>query len=260
MAKKKNRNKNRKKGGGGGGNQAQTSNKGAHAAPVVAPEDAVTQTTSGSLPEGVESSLPLFTKQQQVLVKLLCSPILNQGQLFASWSDPNTSDALKKQLVAQLTDLNSSYPGGLAGYITNARKLLEDSRQGVNPLEGWKPQVPTGQAFEIGTNDYNTVEAVGVMELGSVGFVLVAGGLGERLGYGDIKVRSCLLLVYSFVLHSVFSSGNACMCHSDWFADGDGYGNHVHSVLYRVYLGIAEKVCTQRKKAAALHHDVGRHQ
>ena len=141
------------------------------------------------LPDAVESSLPLFTKQQQVLVKLLCTPILKQGHLFASWSDPNTSDECKKKLVTQLDDLNSSYPGGLAGYITNARKLLEQSKQGVNPLEGWKPTVPTGQAFEIGTDDYNTVEAVGLKELGSVGFVLVAGGLGERLGYGDIKVQ-----------------------------------------------------------------------
>lgn len=160
----------------GGATQEQTS------APTPSPS------STSNLPNGVEASLPLFTKQQQVLVKLLCSPILNQSQLFASWSDPSTTNDCKKQLVTQLDDLNSSYPGGLAGYISNARKLLEQSKQGVNPLEGWKPNVPTGQAFEIGTKDYNTVEALGVQELGSVGFVLVAGGLGERLGYSDIKI------------------------------------------------------------------------
>jgi len=148
-----------------------------------------TSPSSTDLPAGVEESLALFTKQQQILVKLLCSPILKQSQFFTAWADPNTSDECKKELVTQLDDLNSSYPGGLAGYITNARKLLEQSKQGVNPLEGWKPNVPTGQAFDIGTKDYNAVEAVGVKELGSVGFVLVAGGLGERLGYSDIKVR-----------------------------------------------------------------------
>jgi len=185
MGKKKNRNRNKKRAAGSGAAAANNT-----AATGETPAAATASTAPGSsLPEGVESSLFLFTKQQQILVKLLCSPILKQQQLFASWSDPNTTDECKKQLVTQLTDLNSSYPGGLPGYITNARKLLEQSKQGVNPLEGWKPNVPTGQAFEIGTSEYDTVEALGVKELGSVGFVLVAGGLGERLGYTDIKVR-----------------------------------------------------------------------
>ena len=93
-------------------------------------------------------------------------------------------------MATQLVSLDTSYPsGGLAGYIDNARDLLAKSKEGVNPLEGWKPSVPKGQAFEIGTEEYRQVEALGVQELGAVGFVLVAGGLGERLGYGDIKVR-----------------------------------------------------------------------
>jgi hypothetical protein len=142
------------------------------------------------IPEAVEKSLSLFLMPQQILIKLLCSPILNQTHLFESWADPNTTDEMKKQLVSQLDDLNSSYPGSLAAYISNARKLLDDSKKGVNPLEGWKPTVPTGQAFEIGTKEYDNVEAMGMKELGSVGFVLVAGGLGERLGYSDIKVRT----------------------------------------------------------------------
>jgi hypothetical protein len=142
------------------------------------------------IPEAVEKSLSLFSIPQQILIKLLCSSILDQAHLFDSWADPSTTDEMKKQLVSQLNDLNSSYPGSLATYISNARKLLEDSKIGVNPLEGWKPTVPTGQAFEIGTKEYDTVEAVGLKELGSVGFVLVAGGLGERLGYSDIKVRT----------------------------------------------------------------------
>jgi UDP-sugar pyrophosphorylase len=152
-------------------------------------DDSKPEPKKSHVPEAVEKSLSLFSIPQQILIKLLCSPILNQTHLFDSWADPNTTDEMKKQLVSQLDDLNSSYPGSLAAYISNARKLLEDSKKGVNPLEGWKPTVPTGQAFEIGTKEYATVEAVGLKELGSVGFVLVAGGLGERLGYSDIKVR-----------------------------------------------------------------------
>ena len=39
-----------------------------------------------------------------------------------------------------------------------------------------------------GTPDFKAKEALGLNELGKVGFVLVAGGLGERLGYSDIKI------------------------------------------------------------------------
>ena len=65
-----------------------------------------------------------------------------------------------------------------------------DSKNGVNPLDGWVPSVPKGEAFEIGTPNYFKTEKQGIKELGSVGFVLVAGGLGERLGYNGAKVCS----------------------------------------------------------------------
>ena len=66
--------------------------------------------------------------------------------------------------------------------------MLENSRKGVNPLDGWAPSVPKGEMFELGSKAYDETEALGMKELGKVGFVLVAGGLGERLGYSSIKV------------------------------------------------------------------------
>lgn len=57
-------------------------------------------------------------------------------------------------------------------------------------MDGWKPSVPSGEAFEIGTPEYKKTEKKGIKELGKVGFVLVAGGLGERLGYSGAKVCS----------------------------------------------------------------------
>jgi hypothetical protein len=148
--------------------------------------------TPSELPAGLEASMSLFSPSQQTMLKLLCSPALGQSHLFEKWSttSDDETDALKKKFAEQVEELHKSYPsGGLAGYIKNARELLEKSRKGENPLEGWEPTVPKGQAFEIGTKEYDEVEAIGLKELGSVGFVLVAGGLGERLGYGDIKVR-----------------------------------------------------------------------
>ena len=55
------------------------------------------------------------------------------------------------------------------------------------------------------TSEYYQFEALGIPELGKCGFVLVAGGLGERLGYNGIKVElpvqtvtgSCYLETYS---------------------------------------------------------------
>lgn len=63
-----------------------------------------------------------------------------------------------------------------------------ESREGKNPLDGWVPSVPTGEAYTLGSKEFIKTEKDGIKELGNVGFVLVAGGLGERLGYSDIKV------------------------------------------------------------------------
>jgi len=169
------------------------------AAPATIVNEVVKQaaTNNGSapkadsgLPPGLEASLSSFTPQQQILCKLLCSPLLNQRHLFEHWpiTSTNKTDKEKNQLVSQLESMDKAYPNGLVGYIKNAKDLLEKSKKGVNPLDGWKPSVPTGEAFEIGTKEFDDVESIGREELGRVGFVLVAGGLGERLGYGDIKI------------------------------------------------------------------------
>jgi UDP-sugar pyrophosphorylase len=121
---------------------------------------------------------------------------LGQGHLFASFSqqeDDNNNDKNKSnkklgQFVEQLVEIDKSYSGGLRRYISNARKLLEQSQLGVNPLEGWIPSIPSGQTLQLDTRTYQQMEDVGRPLLGSVGFVLVAGGLGERLGYSGIKI------------------------------------------------------------------------
>jgi UDP-sugar pyrophosphorylase len=87
--------------------------------------------------------------------------------------------------------LNETCPGdgGLIGYCERARRLLADSYEGVNSLQGWTPGIPVGKALQPGSASYAELEGLGAPELGSCGFVLVAGGLGERLGYRDIKLK-----------------------------------------------------------------------
>ncbi|CAN0466512.1 unnamed protein product, partial [Ectocarpus sp. 8 AP-2014] len=90
--------------------------------------------------------------------------------------------------------------GGLATYIERAKDLLTASQEGSNPLSGWKPSVPEGQRLELGSEHYDALEKEGLHQVKHCGFVLVAGGLGERLGYGDIKLRlpseSCTMTTY----------------------------------------------------------------
>ena len=68
--------------------------------------------------------------------------------------------------------------------------MLSESKEGVNPYEGLIPSVPKGVTLDF--NDMDKImhyETVGEKEMKKCGFVLVAGGLGERLGYQGIKVE-----------------------------------------------------------------------
>ena len=114
---------------------------------------------------------------------------LGQGHLFAQWSEGGDSaKANEARFFEQMEALDASYPGGLKAYVANARQLLAESKSGVNPLEGWTPKVPTGTSLRFASSEYLEHEQVGVEELDGCSFVLVAGGLGERLGFSGIKV------------------------------------------------------------------------
>lgn len=49
-------------------------------------------------------------------------------------------------------------------------------------------QVPSGESLTFGDDNFVQFEETGVREMQNAAFVLVAGGLGERLGYNGIKV------------------------------------------------------------------------
>jgi UDP-N-acetylglucosamine pyrophosphorylase len=51
-------------------------------------------------------------------------------------------------------------------------------------------QVPSGEILNFGDDNFVSLEAAGIKEAHNAAFVLVAGGLGERLGYKGIKVCS----------------------------------------------------------------------
>ncbi|AQK66785.1 UDP-sugar pyrophosphorylase [Zea mays] len=131
-------------------------------------------------------NLQLLAPDEVELAKML----LNEGQihLFEHWPEPGIDDDKKRGFFDQVRRLNSSYPGGLVSYIKNAKKLLADSKAGKNPYDGFTPSVPSGEILNFGDDNFVSLEAAGIKEAHNAAFVLVAGGLGERLGYKGIKV------------------------------------------------------------------------
>lgn len=95
---------------------------------------------------------------------------------------------LSKELVKQVEHLETVYPGGIVEYCNRAKNLLKDSMNNVNPYSDFTPFIPEGININVGDNDFFNYEKIGLENLDKLGFVLVAGGLGERLGYPDIKL------------------------------------------------------------------------
>ncbi|XP_058110957.1 UDP-sugar pyrophosphorylase-like [Magnolia sinica] len=81
------------------------------------------------------------------LAKMLSAE--GQSHLFVHWPEQGVDDEEKKSFFDQVTRLNSSYLGGLASYIRNARNLLADSKAGKNPFNGFTPSVSESIKFVL---------------------------------------------------------------------------------------------------------------
>jgi len=111
-----------------------------------------------------------------------------QTHLFKPWNEESAKAGKPKMLMASLSGCDSKYPGGLKEYVKKAKVLLASSKAGTNPFAGYTPEVPVGMNLNFGDDKFLDYEGKGIKELKGAAFVLVAGGLGERLGYGGIKV------------------------------------------------------------------------
>ncbi|KAL9249692.1 UDP-sugar pyrophosphorylase-like protein [Drosera capensis] len=148
-------------------------------------------------------NLALLSPDHMELGKMLME--MEQSHLFEHWPELGVDDEVKQGFFDQIARLNASYPGGLSSYIKNARHLA-DSKAGRNPFYGFLVlhpilfyfyPVPKGENLTFADDDFIKYEEAGIKEAQNGAFVLVAGGLGERLGYNGIKVtareRSLLL-------------------------------------------------------------------
>ena len=125
-------------------------------------------------------------KDEQALI----AELLKAGQkhLFADWDTPGINDEAKAAFLKSLVRINSSYPGGLTSYISNGQKLLAEAKEGKNPFEGFVPHQPDKVDLTKFDTAYDRYEALGEAHFSKTAVVLVAGGLGERLGYSGIKL------------------------------------------------------------------------
>ncbi|KAF8377081.1 hypothetical protein HHK36_030454 [Tetracentron sinense] len=134
----------------------------------------------------LQKNLCILSPDQIELAKMLLE--MGQGHLFEHWPEPGVGDEEKRSLFDQVNRLNASYPGGLASYIQTAKELLAESKAGKNPFDGFTPSVPSGEILTFGDDNFVNFEEAGISEVRNAAFVLVAGGLGERLGYNGIKL------------------------------------------------------------------------
>ena len=147
-----------------------------------------TSTTPTSLQPGFfgSSNMQILSDEEKSLVGLMLD--LGQAHVFEAWDRIGVNDDKKHVMMSQIQRLEKGYPGGIRGYLDNARNLLEGAKAGVNPFEGWRPEVPAGVDLTPNSWAWNRIESTGMAEICKTGFVLVAGGLGERLGYSNIKI------------------------------------------------------------------------
>ncbi len=135
---------------------------------------------------GLSTNWNNLTDERRELITTLVEN--GQTHLFAGWDEPGTNDDAKFAFLESLEKIDGGYPGGLVGYIENARKLLAESALGANPFEGLTPEKPETVDLTTFTAEFERYEAIGAKRFDKVGVVLVAGGLGERLGYNGIKL------------------------------------------------------------------------
>ncbi|KRX00750.1 hypothetical protein PPERSA_03010 [Pseudocohnilembus persalinus] len=130
--------------------------------------------------------MSFISQEEENMVKNLKS--IGQSHLVENLD--NYTKEQRVQFLNQYNTLEQTLPGGCKAYVERSRKLLQDSKNNVNPYEGYKPIIPTGENIDYeNTTQVKQLESLGKAEIDRLCFVLVAGGLGERLGYKGIKIQ-----------------------------------------------------------------------
>lgn len=120
----------------------------------------------------------------------LTAPSIGQCHLFADWPhNPRHYFREQLDLLEELLAFGQEYPGGVEQYIVNGRRLLDqpDQKSNIAEIEA-PPHVFIVPSLERWTDRLLEMENIAQTALRQTVFVLVAGGIGERLGYSGAKV------------------------------------------------------------------------
>jgi|EP00945_MAST-04E_sp_MAST-4E-sp1_P008066 UDP-sugar pyrophosphorylase len=208
------------------------------------------------------------TLQQHAKWGALTSLLVGAGQthLFEGW-DLAEEDKVEA-FFDQIQKLEDGYPGGLVAYVNQAKRLLQASKRGDNPFEGFVPEIPSGATLHFDSEEYNNMEQVGLQNASFLAFVLVAGGLGERLGYSGIKValpseittEDCYLKLY---IHSILALQRATKATKPlplvMMTSGDTHDRTVELLETNGYFGMEKGQITllKQEKVASIENDAG---
>lgn len=112
---------------------------------------------------------------------------LGQTSLAERAESERPSDAQCAALLSQIQNLSQFYCGGASAYLAKARKLLEDFKNNRHEIPSVMTLPTNATHISLGA-EYEELEELARPCLANVGIILVAGGLGERLGSKQIKI------------------------------------------------------------------------
>eukprot|EP00315_Gephyrocapsa_oceanica_P009962 CAMPEP_0185290268 /NCGR_PEP_ID=MMETSP1363-20130426/4462_1 /TAXON_ID=38817 /ORGANISM="Gephyrocapsa oceanica, Strain RCC1303" /LENGTH=665 /DNA_ID=CAMNT_0027886247 /DNA_START=17 /DNA_END=2014 /DNA_ORIENTATION=- len=204
--------------------------------------------------------------QGRALLKRLVDEC-GQDHLVSRWPRDRAASADERRLQSQLLALHRSLAGGLDGYVCRARELLEASRLGRNPLDGYRPSLPVGETLDFGRGAFLKYEEEGLAAMRGAAFVLVAGGLGERLGASGIKLdlpaelatgTSYLALYAQHILALGAAAGSAACLPLVLMTSDDTHARTLASLEAGDYFGLdRRRVFLLRQQAVPCLADAG---
>lgn len=158
----------------------------------------------------------LSDRGRTALRRLIQSDALGaQVHVYGDWPVAGVDDEGKVRLGEEIADLDMSYPGGLPAYLSKARALLKESADGTNPFSDFMAYVPDGESLSYDDDhtdannhkssamSFSEAEQRGLHAIEHVAIVVVAGGVGERLGQSGIKLE----LVSDLVTNETYLQG-----------------------------------------------------
>ena len=112
---------------------------------------------------------------------------LGQEEIISRFQRASSKE--KNDFISQVNRLDKACRGGIKDYLKRAKILLEKSKQNVNYFHDYKVEIPDDiPHIDIGSEEFYELDQLGFDQIKDTVFVLVAGGLGERLGYSGIKI------------------------------------------------------------------------